>query len=71
MHDPSDLKCESLHCANLRRSTVRMATVLAIPDLLRSLGANPEEVLRELGYDLKLFDRRARLGSPTQFATTS
>jgi hypothetical protein len=33
-----------------------MATVLAIPDLLRSLGANPEEVLRELGYDLKLFD---------------
>jgi AraC-like DNA-binding protein len=37
-------------------STVRMGTALAIPDVLRSLGANPEEVLAELGYDLKLFD---------------
>ena len=36
--------------------TVRMASVLAIPEVLRSLGANPEEVLGELGYDLKLFD---------------
>ncbi len=33
-----------------------MGTVLAIPALLRSLGANPEEVLAELGVDLKLFD---------------
>ena len=37
-------------------STVRIGTALAIPDLLRSLGANPEEVLAEVGYDLKLFD---------------
>ena len=36
--------------------TVRMASVLAIPEVLRSLGANPGEVLGELGYDLKLFD---------------
>ena len=36
--------------------TVRMASVLAIPEVLRSLGADPEEVLGELGYDLKLFD---------------
>src|SRR5512147_973850 len=44
-----------------QESTVRMGTALAIPDLLRSLGANPEEVLAEVGYDLKLFadpDRR-------------
>jgi AraC-like DNA-binding protein len=37
-------------------STVRMGTALAIPDILRSLGANPEEVLAEVGYDLTLFD---------------
>lgn len=36
-------------------STVRIATALAIPDVLRSLGANPEEVLAEVGYELKLF----------------
>lgn len=37
-------------------STVHMGTALAIPAILRSLGANPEEVLAEVGYDLKLFD---------------
>ena len=37
-------------------STVRMGTALAIPTLLRGLGANPEEVLAEAGYDLRLFD---------------
>lgn len=37
-------------------STVRIGTALAIPDVLQSLGANPEEVLSELGYDPKLFD---------------
>lgn len=37
-------------------STVRMGSALAIPDVLRSLGTNPEEVLAEVGYDLKLFD---------------
>lgn len=36
--------------------TVRTGTALAIPDILRSLGANPEEVLAEIGYDLKLFE---------------
>ncbi len=34
---------------------VRMAAVLSIPDILRSLGADPQQVLAELGYDLKLF----------------
>ena len=33
-----------------------MASVVSIPDVLRSLGADPKEVLAELGYDLKLFD---------------
>jgi AraC-like DNA-binding protein len=37
-------------------SAVRVGTSLAIPNVLRSLGANPEEVLGEIGYDLKLFD---------------
>ncbi len=37
-------------------STVRMGTALAIPAVLRRLGANPEALLAELGYDLKLFD---------------
>lgn len=37
-------------------STVRIGTALAIPDVLRSLGADPEEVLAEVGCDLKLFD---------------
>jgi AraC-like DNA-binding protein len=33
-----------------------MGTAMSIPALLRSLGANPEEVLGEIGYDLQLFD---------------
>jgi AraC-like DNA-binding protein len=33
-----------------------MGTALANPDILRSLGANPGEVLAEVGYDLTLFD---------------
>ena len=33
-----------------------MGTAMSIPALLRSLGADPEEVLGEIGYDLKLFD---------------
>ena len=37
-------------------STVRMGTAWAIPEILRSLGANPEEVLAELGLGLELFD---------------
>jgi AraC-like DNA-binding protein len=36
--------------------TVRIATVAAIPDVLRSLGADPAELLRELSLDLALFD---------------
>jgi AraC-like DNA-binding protein len=35
---------------------VRVATALAIPELLRSLGADPVKVLGELGYDARLFD---------------
>ena len=37
-------------------SMVRMGSALAIPDVLRSLGADPVKVLGELGYDLTLFD---------------
>ncbi len=37
-------------------STVRMGTALAIPALLQSLGADPQEVLGEIGVDLKLFE---------------
>ncbi len=33
-----------------------MGTALVIPELLRSLGADPAEVLAEVGVDLKLFD---------------
>jgi AraC-like DNA-binding protein len=33
-----------------------MGTALAIPEILQSLGANPAEVLAEIGYDLTLFD---------------
>jgi hypothetical protein len=33
-----------------------MGSVLAVPEVLRSLGANPEAVLAEAGFDLKLFD---------------
>ncbi len=42
----------------LRRSdaTVRIGGTMAIPAVLRSLGANPAEVLAEAGFDLKLFD---------------
>ena len=40
--------------------TVRMGSVLAIPEVLRSLGANPAEIVGELGYDLTLFDDAER-----------
>ena len=35
---------------------VRMSPTTVIPDLLRSLGADPAQLLAELGYDLRLFD---------------
>ena len=56
------------HCASSRTlegrarsggmsdSTVRMGSVVGIPELLTSLGADPKEVLGELGIELKLFD---------------
>ena len=37
-------------------SVVRIGTLMALPAVLRSLGANPVEVLAEVGYDLTLFD---------------
>ena len=37
-------------------ATVRIGGTLAIPAVLRSLGANPAEVLAEAGFDLHLFD---------------
>lgn len=37
-------------------ATVRIGTVLAIPELLRQLGADPAEVLADAGIDFALFD---------------
>lgn len=34
---------------------VRMAATVAIPEVLRSLGADPEQLLAEIGYDLGIF----------------
>jgi len=35
---------------------LRIGATMALPDVLRSLGADPAEVLAEAGFDLKLFD---------------
>jgi AraC-like DNA-binding protein len=37
-------------------ATVRIGATIALPAVLSSLGANPAELLREAGFDLKLFD---------------
>ncbi len=37
-------------------ATVRVGVAAAIPAVLRSLGADPAEVVAEAGFDLKLFD---------------
>jgi AraC-like DNA-binding protein len=37
-------------------ATVRIGATLALPAVLRSLGADPAEVLAEAGFDLSLFD---------------
>jgi len=37
-------------------ATVRIGATLALPEVLRSLGADPAEVLAEAGVDLALFD---------------
>ncbi len=37
-------------------STVRIGTIMALPAALRSLGANPVELLAEAGFDLTLLD---------------
>lgn len=39
-----------------RTGTVRIATIAAIPEVLRSLGADPAEVLKDAGVDPALFD---------------
>ena len=36
-------------------SVVRVGTALAIPDLLRGMGLEPEVVLAEVGCDIKVF----------------
>lgn len=36
-------------------SVVRMAATASMPDVLRSIGANPEQLLAELGYDVSIF----------------
>jgi AraC-like DNA-binding protein len=38
------------------QGTVRIGSTLAIPEVLKSLGAHPATVLREAGLDLALFD---------------
>ena len=44
------------------QSTVRMASSLALPDILRRFDLDPRVVLAELGYDLRLFaDPDARI----------
>lgn len=37
--------------------TVRVGTILAVPAVLRRLGANPAELLAEVGIDPKLFEK--------------
>jgi hypothetical protein len=39
-----------------QKATARIGSVLAIPELLRSLGADPAEVLAEQGLEPTLFD---------------
>ena len=36
-------------------SVVRMAATVSMPEVLRSLGADPEQILAEIGYDLAIF----------------
>ncbi len=37
-------------------ATVRIGPICAVPDVLRSLGRDPDEVLREIGIEPRLFD---------------
>jgi AraC-like DNA-binding protein len=50
------LRSAGQQAATAAESTVRIGATLAIPAILRKLGANPAEVLAEVGFDLKLFD---------------
>jgi AraC-like DNA-binding protein len=47
---------ERTRAGKVAESTVRIAPTLAIPAVLRSLGADPAKVLAEAGFDLRLFD---------------
>ncbi len=40
----------------VEQSTVRIASVMVIPEVLRELGAEPDRVLRDAGVDPRLFD---------------
>jgi AraC-like DNA-binding protein len=55
-----DRRSASLRLEPRRRAppeaTLRIGATLAVPDVLRSLGANPAHVLGEAGFDLALFD---------------
>ena len=53
---PSDSRPRPAPGFSPRKATVRISTVLAIPDVLRSLGADPAEVLAEQGLEPTLFD---------------
>ena len=35
---------------------LRVGTIMALPEVLRRLGANPRDVLSEAGFDVGLFD---------------
>ncbi len=52
------------------QSTVRMASSLALPDILRRFDIDPQAVMAELGYDLRLFaDPDARISYQVAIAS--
>jgi AraC-like DNA-binding protein len=63
----SELQMNSIRVAGSRKpeieATVRIGTALAIPDVLRSLGADPVTVLARAGWSLDWFDDPDRLVS--------
>ena len=44
-----------------KTATVRIGTALAVPEVLRSLGADPEAVLAAAGWSLDWFEDLERL----------
>jgi AraC-like DNA-binding protein len=52
----SDITRPPGHDGRASQTTLRIGATLAVPDILRSLGADPAEVLAEVGVELDLFD---------------